>query len=141
MANVFPQLSLPALLSQAVQPAKPNPLLKLKLNAPAASFSLEQPPAATPDGVAVGPIRAAAELLNAPVPPVRPSDLGVPSTDGIVDPSIVARQKGASPAGSGSAGGLTADDLKGLIQYQVGGVAGQRPSSAPIFTAAQWGRG
>lgn len=135
MAGVFPELSLPALLSNAVRPQRgANPLLGLKLRPPA-SFGPAQPPTATPTGVAVGPSVDAASLFTAPMPPPRPPDLGgAPSSSGIIDPSIVARQKGFDPS-SALPGPLTPADLDGLIQYQVGGVVGQRPSSAPIFTA------
>jgi hypothetical protein len=135
----FPTLTLSELLSQATQPQKaapPNTLLGLKLRPPAGGFTIEQPPALTPNGVGVGPSNQAAALLDAPMPPVRPAGLGDSTSDGIIDPSIVARQKGIAPQPA-----LTADDLKGLIQYQVGGVAQAGKNYAPIFTAAQWGRG
>ncbi len=135
MAGAFPELSLPALLSNAVRPqAGANPLLALKLRPPT-SFSLAQPPAATPDGVAVGPSVNAASLLDAPMPPPRPADLGGAPSSEVMDPSIVARQKGVA-----AQPGLTVDDLKGLIQYGVGGVAQAGKNFAPIFTAAQWGK-
>ncbi len=124
MADVFPPLTLSALLSNAVRRPQPQPnsLIGLKVNPAPGSFAVEP----EPQPEQLGPTMTKAALLDAPLPVPRPTDQAAQN--------VPLDQTPLPPARPGAPGQpLTPEGLFGTVQYNVD----QR--NPPVYTALNLG--
>jgi hypothetical protein len=93
----------------------------------------------------VVPVAQRTPLDQTPTPPVKPADLGGYNVDETFNnlPADIFNQtptRSSSPDASPVAtalSSLTSTLPPGMLQWTAGGVRGQRPNTAPIYTAAQ----